>query len=857
MVKNGNISINGQEISVYDDSAIKAILEDTAKKTHTHLELHTHTNTVQLDKIGENTQGELTYNGSVVKGSLSNASIYMLELSRWGVKNNGTDAINTSKGINEAFIWAAGQNYSEVVLPKGTYLISKDEALRPQSFTTINLNGSTLKMETNGSSGYILIAIERGKEHIRITNGILEGDRDTHDYHTNPGTHEHGFGILIRYSNNNITIDNLDIHSMTGDAISVQCGTGYVGDPGSNHWSFLDNGGYVQGGINNDGTFNTNTNRIRSATKIDVTVPSMINNGRAFVFGGNDFGVIGDPVTASIIDVAFYASDNTFIQLKSTTFFERIPIPEGANYAYMSLRQSVVPPYTSLTVRWQDFPRNVHIDRCNLHHNRRLGVMLSGQDVHLKNCTIHDNGTINNGVAGTGPNSGLDIEDGGGLNQHIFIENNNFYNNLNWSLILVYGKHIRIKNNTFHDRPIVNMVGTSKIEIAGNTFISSGAFLYAETLFTNNILFNSQLIIGEPEWEDRTPRRVEVSGSYFHNSSLNFQNKQDYSSFVTDCAFFADESFMGTLVVIGEYPQTIRDCTIYGGEFSATTNVRNGWVIEGILFTNGKGAKLGNATYKRCTFINPGKIVVVTNPNAVVELDECHFEWSTSNLFESDFNIKLLKVKNCTFKGKDKPAFFIWQAARIEFINNIFEFDNTKTNSVIELFYSNTQNVVLTDNRFKASLPMDIIKQSNSAARIDLTDNFIDNMNVSNNGLICIDRNKINGVIGQATEPTFGYFKKGQLIPNSNPISGGFMGWITTTEGIANTYRLWTPNTYLFKGTIIYMNNHFFVSLTNEGSTGSTAPPWPTVLGETVIDKQITWKNIGVKAVFKTYGSIS
>lgn len=851
MVNNGYISINGQEILVYDDSAFKATLEDTAKQAHTH------TNKVQLDKLGEDTQGELTYNGSLVSGNLSSASVYMLELSRWGVKNNGTDAINTSKGINEALLWAFGQNFSEVVLPKGTYLISKDEAVRPQSFMTLNLNGSTLEMETNGSTGYMLIAIERGKKQIRITNGILKGDRDTHDYLTKPHTHEHGFGILIRFSATNITIDNLDIHSMTGDAISVQSGTGYVGDPGSGHWSFLDNGVYVQGGINNDGTFNVDTNRVRSTTKIDVTVPNMINNGRAFVFGGNDFGVIGDPVTASIIDVAFYASDNTFIQMKSTTFFEGIPIPENANHAYMSLRQSVVPPYTLLTIRWQDFPRNIHIDRCALHHNRRLGVMLSGQDVYLKNCKIHDNGTIVNGVAGTGPNSGLDIEDGGGLNQQIFIENNNFYNNRNWSLILVYGKHIRIKNNTFRDRPIVIMVGTSKNEIAGNTFINSGAYLYAETLFTNNILFNSELNIGEPEWEDKTPRRVEVSGGYFHNSNLNFQNKQDYSSLVTTCAFFADESFVGSLVGIGEHPQTIRDCTIYGGDLGAYTNVRSGWVIEGITITNGRALKLGNAIYKRCTFINPGKIGFVTNPNAVVELDECHFEWSTTNLFESDVNIKLLRVKNSTFKGKDKPAFFIWQATRIEAINNIFEFANTKTNSVIELFYSDTQNVVMTGNQFKSNLPMDIIKQSNSASHIDLTNNIIDNMNVSNNALTYFDRNKINGVVGQATVPTFGYYKRGQLIPNSNPISGGFIGWITTTEGIANTHSSWTANTYLFKGTTIFINGHFYVSLTNEGTTGATAPTWPTVLGATVIDKQVTWKNIGVKAVFKTYGSIS
>ena len=54
-----------------------------------------------------------TESANVVSGT------YVLELERWNVKNDGTDADNTSKGINNALLWASQQGFIEVVLPQG------------------------------------------------------------------------------------------------------------------------------------------------------------------------------------------------------------------------------------------------------------------------------------------------------------------------------------------------------------------------------------------------------------------------------------------------------------------------------------------------------------------------------------------------------------------------------------------------------------------------------------------------------------------------------------------------------------------------------------------------------------------
>ena len=120
----------------------------------------------------------------------------MLELNRWNAKNDGTDAVNTSQGINNALKWASQQGYTEVVLPKGTYLIDKNKPIEPQSYLTLNLNGATLKMETNNLTGYAIVSFCKNQVYSRVTNGIIQGDKDTHDY-SSGGTHEGGYGVAV------------------------------------------------------------------------------------------------------------------------------------------------------------------------------------------------------------------------------------------------------------------------------------------------------------------------------------------------------------------------------------------------------------------------------------------------------------------------------------------------------------------------------------------------------------------------------------------------------------------------------------------------------------------------------------
>ena len=84
---------------------------------------------------------------------ISNAAVkkvYTLEMNRWGIYNDGTHPNETTKGINEALIWANQNGYDSFIVPNGTYLISKDSSIKMVSNITFELKKSAiLQKESN------------------------------------------------------------------------------------------------------------------------------------------------------------------------------------------------------------------------------------------------------------------------------------------------------------------------------------------------------------------------------------------------------------------------------------------------------------------------------------------------------------------------------------------------------------------------------------------------------------------------------------------------------------------------------------------------------------------------------------
>lgn len=141
------------------------------------------------------------------------------------INNENNNAKSTTEGINKALKYASKHNIGYVKLEYGQYLIDgvrsktneKSGIIMPSNIT-LDLNGSTINQIENDSQYYSMITIYE-QQNIRVTNGILNGDKEKHDY-SQTGTHEFGYGVSIQ-SGINIQVYNLQINNMTGDGIFI------------------------------------------------------------------------------------------------------------------------------------------------------------------------------------------------------------------------------------------------------------------------------------------------------------------------------------------------------------------------------------------------------------------------------------------------------------------------------------------------------------------------------------------------------------------------------------------------------------------------------------------------------------
>ncbi len=108
-------------------------------------------------------------------------------LSRWGVYNDGTHALETTKGINSALKCAKENGYKSFKVPDGTYLIAKGS--KPaDSEARINIvsgmdfllsNKAVLKKETNEFEIYSVLYLGANVKNVTVRGGTYIGDRDT------------------------------------------------------------------------------------------------------------------------------------------------------------------------------------------------------------------------------------------------------------------------------------------------------------------------------------------------------------------------------------------------------------------------------------------------------------------------------------------------------------------------------------------------------------------------------------------------------------------------------------------------------------------------------------------------------
>ena len=154
---------------------------------------------------------------------------YIIELERWNIKNNRSNAEETTDNLQEAIDWATNEGYGIIKLPKGHYLIGKygndiyQAGIELHSNTAFLLDkDAIIEIAPNNKWNYCAIAV-RNKTNVVISGGTILGDRDNHTYtpRASDGSqvHDEGHLICIEGNSKNITVQNTTLGKANGDGI--------------------------------------------------------------------------------------------------------------------------------------------------------------------------------------------------------------------------------------------------------------------------------------------------------------------------------------------------------------------------------------------------------------------------------------------------------------------------------------------------------------------------------------------------------------------------------------------------------------------------------------------------------------
>ncbi len=374
---------------------------------------------------------------------------YAIDLAKFSIRNDGTHAEATSRGLNLALQDAKAVGANHIVFPAGTYLIHETMPLViDHENTVVDLNGATLQINSNGLPRYAIIEVVHGAKQLRITNGTLRGDKATHDFKTTPGTHEWGSGIRV-VSGEQLEVDHITAIDMTGDGVSTDAkGTRsrdelLVRIMHSIYRKDLESGSFAA-----DGT------KLADASRTRTIKPYKIPSSEREFELGYMAGYMGYPfIKGRVFQAYFYDRDMQLLERKPCLQYRKVAVPSHAAWMHLEFNQPEVSdePAHAGAVKGDWIaritnlrpPTHVHFHHNVLAQNRRLGMAFcGGQKWLIENNRFEENG-------GTAPAYGVDFEDGSELMQDVVFRRNTFRGNRAGDLVVCAGSELVFEHNEF------------------------------------------------------------------------------------------------------------------------------------------------------------------------------------------------------------------------------------------------------------------------------------------------------------------------------------------------------------------------------------------------------------------------
>jgi len=591
--------------------------------------------------------------------------VYTLDIEKWGIFNDGTHPIETTKGMNEALKWAQKEGYTSFYVPPGIYLVYKGKEVDDPN-ARINLvsnmtflldDKAIIQKETNGFEIYSTLYLDSEVENVIIKGGTLRGDRETHDFsqkgeHTG-GTHEWGNGIDTKGARN-IVIDGVTIENFTGDGIEIGGSTIYG--------EYITEEDVEHGGIDEKGEFTAEKGKIR-------TINYEIENFSNPVYKNSHYrnimmwllnGVKGN------YDIFFYRKDQSFIRADRDLHYNSTwgysEIPDDADY-FKAVFNSNSPKDIEVNKMTVAITKNITIQNCDIGYNRRQGITVGASDgVYILNNKIHHT----NGIA---PESGIDIEPGFYPAINTYIKGNHFLKNT-IHMVFSYGGKATVENNYFGPNVkdgigfAINPAYYGAI-VKNNQFDHSDFSTWGNTQFLDNELDTSSATF---EGGDN----IEVDGIIGIDSTIDFNQTiidgiKGVNIFLTSTD---NKEVKGGIFLYGE-PIQLKNITLNGNnEISGDGNSEN--VYENVVFNRTPEMNLALGEYRNCSAIS-GEFSL--NMDGKIVMDNCKFVNTTFYTYNTGTEAIF---QRSTFDNENLESSIILalEARNVNVINNIFKVDS-------------------------------------------------------------------------------------------------------------------------------------------------------------------------------------
>ncbi|MEO6907786.1 MAG: right-handed parallel beta-helix repeat-containing protein, partial [Abditibacteriaceae bacterium] len=394
------------------------------------------------------------------------------DLKKFGIYDDDTHPVETTKGLNEMLKWAHDNGYRKVILPKGTYRFDENSTVQMVTQLTLDMNGSTFKLNPNAlESGMMLEMFHCTDSH--VINGTFQGDLKEHVF-TKRGADYWVSALNMGQDTIDCSFEDLKLVDITGAAVTTS-----IGGNQTRTYSEVTNGvgAFTLGDVDAQGK--PIDSKIRATSKL-VDISKFVASKNGFLQMGHYLGYQGNGTGTWVYKASFYDKDKNYISAIPGFLYRRLYPPTNANYARFTLysaasRYCGVKPEGQLTLFEFRPPYNCTFKNLDIESARACGMAPSGfNNLLVEGCTFTNSGSAASTCA-------LDAEDGWDGSQDLYFRNNVFNKNPRNEFLTDAGHNFVMTGNTM---AVVIRARTESYVFRNNT-IKGGTFEYGARDHTN------------------------------------------------------------------------------------------------------------------------------------------------------------------------------------------------------------------------------------------------------------------------------------------------------------------------------------------------------------------------------------